>query len=167
MPVSIQACFHGSTGFVSTAASAIKWQAVPFLFTPLEPPPSHSERPAQLGAYPREMTTAFFFSFVTRLKQGSHKVQSCGLQKTLLLPVSDSLSFRAKTAIPSFSTFFFFWVWREEAVIWAIGERLWPMLPNRERAIWQKDLKHDRFLTLALSLPLCLSVSLFLSCYSP
>lgn len=107
MPVSIQACFHGSTGFVSTAASAIKWQAVPFLFTPLEPPPSHSERPAQLGAYPRETTTAFFFSFVTRpFKQGSHKVQSCGLQKTLLLPVSDSLSFRAKTAIPSFSTFF-------------------------------------------------------------
>lgn len=64
---------------------------------------------AQLGAYPKEITTAFFFSFVTHpFKQGSHKVQSCILQKTLLLPLSDSLSFRAQTGILSSSLHLFF-----------------------------------------------------------
>ncbi len=74
---------------------------------------------AQLGAYPKEITTAFFFLFVTRpFKQGSHKVQSCILQKKPLLPLSDSLSFRAQTSISSFFSlhlFFCFEGMRQES----------------------------------------------------
>lgn len=88
-------CFHGSSGWLSSGER----------FPPhaLLPPLSHMEGAAQLGAYPKEITAAFFFLFVTRpFKQGSHKVQSCILQKNPLLPLSDSLSFRAQTSISSF-----------------------------------------------------------------
>ncbi len=69
---------------------------------------------AQLGAYPKEITTAFFFLFVTRpFKQGSHKVQLCILlqkNNNIIASLSHSLPFRAQTSISSFfSLHLFFW----------------------------------------------------------